>query len=115
MDAIFGQHVCPSENDTVGTLNLYKGYFTSAVDLLHITVHGKSGHGAAPHTAHDAIACAGYLITVLQTVGSRRTDPLGTAGGADRRSVLCGEHHRRRGKDGCRAAHLRRRGAGDRH
>ena len=27
VDAIFGQHVCPSENVTVGTLNLYKGYF----------------------------------------------------------------------------------------
>ena len=98
VDAIFGQHVCPSENDTVGTLNLYKGYFTSAVDLLHITVHGKSGHGAAPHTAHDAIACAGYLITVLQTVVSRRTDPLttavltvGTMSGGDAVNITAGE------------------------
>ena len=64
VDAIFGQHVCPSENDTVGTLNLYKGYFTSAVDLFHITVHGKSGHGAAPHTAHDA-----KMVAVLRTFG----------------------------------------------
>ena len=65
VDAIFGQHVCPSENDTIGRMQLYKGYFTSAVDLFHIKVHGKSGHGSAPHTARDAIACAGYLITVL--------------------------------------------------
>ena len=50
VDAIFGQHVCPSENDSVGRMQLYKGYFTSAVDLFHISVHGKSGHGAAPHT-----------------------------------------------------------------
>ena len=76
VDAIFGQHVCPSENDSVGRMQLYKGYFTSAVDLFHITIHGKSGHGAAPHTARDAIACAGYLITVLQTVVSRRIDPM---------------------------------------
>ena len=79
VDAIFGQHVCPSENDSVGRMQLYKGYFTSAVDLFHISVHGKSGHGAAPHTARDAIACAGYLITVLQTVVSRRIDPMDTA------------------------------------
>ena len=79
VDAIFGQHVCPSENDSVGRMQLYKGYFTSAVDLFHITVHGKSGHGSAPHTARDAIACAGYLITVLQTVVSRRIDPMDTA------------------------------------
>ena len=98
VDAIFGQHVCPSENDTVGTLNLYKGYFTSAVDLFHISVHGKSGHGSAPHTAHDAITCAGYLITVLQTVVSRRTDPLatavltvGTMSGGDAVNITAGE------------------------
>ena len=56
VDAIFGQHVCPSENDSVGRMQLYKGYFTSAVDLFHISVHGKSGHGAAPHTARDAMS-----------------------------------------------------------
>lgn len=79
VDAIFGQHVCPSENDTVGRVQLYKGYFTSAVTLFHIAVHGKGGHGSAPHTANDAIACAGYLLTALQTVVSRRIDPLDTA------------------------------------
>ena len=79
VDAIFGMHVCPSENNTVGTLNLYKGYFTSAVDLIHMTVNGKSGHGSAPHTADDAIVCAGYLITALQTIVSRRVDPMDTA------------------------------------
>ena len=98
VDAIFGQHVCPSENDTVGRMQLYKGYFTSAVDLFHITVHGKSGHGSAPHTAHDAIACAGYLITVLQTVVSRRIDPMdsavltvGTMSGGDAVNITAGE------------------------
>ena len=98
VDAIFGQHVCPSENDTVGRMQLYKGYFTSAVDLLHIAVHGKSGHGSAPHTAHDAIACAGYLITVLQTVVSRRIDPMdsavltvGTMSGGDAVNITAGE------------------------
>ncbi len=98
VDAIFGQHVCPSENDTVGCLNLYKGYYTSAVDLFHITVHGKSGHGSAPHTARDAIACAGYLITVLQTVVARRIDPMdtavltvGTMSGGDAVNITAGE------------------------
>ena len=98
VDAIFGQHVCPSENDSVGRMQLYKGYFTSAVDLFHIAVHGKSGHGAAPHTAHDAIACAGYLITALQTVVSRRIDPMdsavltvGTMSGGDAVNITAGE------------------------
>ena len=98
VDAIFGQHVCPSGNDTVGRMQLYKGYFTSAVDLFHIAVHGKSGHGSAPHTAHDAIACAGYLITALQTVVSRRIDPMdsavltvGTMSGGDAVNITAGE------------------------
>lgn len=98
VDAIFGQHVCPSENDSVGRMQLYKGYFTSAVDLFHIAVHGKSGHGSAPHTARDAIACAGYLITVLQTVVSRRIDPMdtavltvGTMSGGDAVNITAGE------------------------
>ena len=98
VDAIFGQHVCPSENDSVGRMQLYKGYFTSAVDLFHISVHGKSGHGSAPHTARDAIACAGYLITVLQTVVSRRIDPMdtavltvGTMSGGDAVNITAGE------------------------
>ena len=98
VDAIFGMHVCPSENDTVGRMQLYKGFFTSAVDLFHIAVHGKSGHGAAPHTAHDAIACAGYLITALQTVVSRRIDPMdsavltvGTMSGGDAVNITAGE------------------------
>lgn len=61
-------------------------------------VHGKSGHGAAPHTAHDAIACAGYLITALQTVVSRRIDPMdsavltvGTMSGGDAVNITAGE------------------------
>ena len=98
VDAIFGMHVCPSENDTVGRMQLYKGFFTSAVDLFHIAVHGKSGHGSAPHTANDAIACAGYLITVLQTVVSRRIDPMdsavltvGTMSGGDAVNITAGE------------------------
>ena len=73
VDAIFGQHVCPSENDSVGRMQLYKGYFTSAVDLFHIAVHGKSGHGAAPHTARDAIACA-RMVAVLRSFSDTGRD-----------------------------------------
>ena len=51
-----------------------------------------------PHTARDAIACAGYLITVLQTVVSRRIDPMdtavltvGTMSGGDAVNITAGE------------------------
>ena len=77
VDAIFGQHVCPSENDSVGRMQLYKGYFTSAVDLFHITVHGKSGHGAAPHTARDAVnitAGEARMVAVLRSFSDAGRD-----------------------------------------
>lgn len=98
VDAIFGMHVCPSENDTVGTMNLHKGYVTTAVDLYDITVNGKSGHGSAPHTADDAIVCAGFLITALQQIVSRRVDPMDMAvftisvmGGGDAVNIITGK------------------------
>ncbi|NLU25183.1 MAG: amidohydrolase [Clostridiales bacterium] len=79
VDAIYGIHVNPSEDGEVGTMNLYKGYFTTAVDLFDIDVNGKAGHGSAPHTADDAIVAAGYLIAALQQIVSRRVDPMDTA------------------------------------
>ena len=75
VDAIFGQHVCPSENDSVGRMQLYKGYFTSAVDLFHITVHGKSAHASTPQMGIDAIVVAAELVTMVQTVITRDVDP----------------------------------------
>lgn len=97
VDAIYGLHVTPSETETVGTFNLFKGYFTSAVDLFDIDIKGKSGHGSAPQTADDAIVCAGYLITALQQIVSRRVDPLdtavfgiGTMSGGDAVNIVCG-------------------------
>jgi len=79
VDAIYGMHITPSENDQVGTLNLYKGYYTTAVDIFDIDINGKSGHGSAPHTADDAIVAAGYLIAALQQIVSRRIDPMDMA------------------------------------
>src|SRR5262249_17491914 len=39
------------------------------------TVHGKGGHGAAPHTAVDPIVLAARIILDLQTIVSRETNP----------------------------------------
>lgn len=100
VDAIFGMHVGPSENDTIGTMNLYKGYYTTAVDLYEMTINGKGGHGSAPHTADDAIVCAGYLITALQQIVSRRVDPMdmavfsiGMMDGGEAVNIITGKAH----------------------
>lgn len=43
---------------------------------LRIQIKGKSGHSAFPYKAIDAIVVAAQVITALQTVVSRQSDPL---------------------------------------
>jgi amidohydrolase len=38
-------------------------------------VHGKGGHGAAPHTTIDPVVIAARIVLDLQTLVSRETDP----------------------------------------
>ena len=94
VDAIFGMHVGPSENDTIGTKEYISG------GDLEMTINGKGGHGSAPHTADDAIVCAGYLITALQQIVSRRVDPMdmavfsiGMMDGGEAVNIITGKAH----------------------
>jgi len=53
-----------------------KGPVMANTDLFKIKVKGKGGHGSAPHLTNDPITCSSYLISSLQTIVSRRIDPL---------------------------------------
>lgn len=46
------------------------------VDSVDITIRGVGGHGAYPHAAKDPVVIAAYVITALQTIVSRETNPL---------------------------------------
>jgi hippurate hydrolase len=59
-----------------GKVGVRPGYAMANVDSVDITVHGKGGHGAYPHTTVDPIVQAAQLVLALQTVVSRETDPL---------------------------------------
>jgi hippurate hydrolase len=63
----------------VGTLKYHKGYSLANVDYVDITVFGKGGHGAIPHTTVDPIVVASQIVLALQTLVSRETDPLDPA------------------------------------
>ncbi len=52
-----------------------EGLACANVDSVDITVRGKGGHGAAPHTTVDPIVLAARLILDLQTLVSRETNP----------------------------------------
>ncbi len=59
-----------------GTVGATPGAVMASVDTFDLTIHGVGGHAAIPHEARDALVAAAYVVTALQTVVSRGTDPL---------------------------------------
>jgi hippurate hydrolase len=59
-----------------GTIGYVDGYTMANVDSVDIIVKGIGGHGAYPHLANDPIVLASRIVTTLQTLISRETDPL---------------------------------------
>jgi len=72
--AVFAGHV--TRHYKVGHIMVTEGAVTARSDRFVLHVHGRGGHGARPHEAVDAVVVAGLLISALQTLVSRETDPL---------------------------------------
>jgi amidohydrolase len=60
-----------------GTIGITPGPVNASADELHLTIRGRGGHGAYPHNAVDAIPAAAAVVTALQNIAARETDPLG--------------------------------------
>jgi len=74
VDAAFGIHLW---NDLpVGTLGVMAGAIMASVDEFEITLLGRGGHAAAPHQTVDPVLVAAHVVTGLQSLVSRRRDPL---------------------------------------
>lgn len=93
VSVIFGLHNMP--NIPCGKVCLKTGGLMAAVDTTFLTVNGVGGHGAIPHRTHDPITAAAAIIQGLQTIVSRRVDPLdsavisfGTIHGGDANNVI---------------------------
>jgi amidohydrolase len=81
-----------------GTIGITPGGVNASADELYITVRGKGGHGAYPHTAVDTIPAASAIVLALQNIAARETDPLksvvvtiGTIAGGYRNNVIADE------------------------
>ncbi len=72
--AIFGAHV--THDWPTGKIMIRKGAMTAQSDRFSIDIKGKGGHGARPHEAIDAIVISALLITAMQTLVSRHTNPV---------------------------------------
>lgn len=73
VDEIYALHLWPALEK--GAVGLCAGAMMASAQTFEFTVHGKSAHGATPHLGVDAIVIAAELISMLQTVVSRSTDP----------------------------------------
>lgn len=63
----------------VGQILVKRGPIMASPDDFEIVIKGKGGHGAMPHTAIDPIVIGCQVVNVLQTVISRKIDPLSPA------------------------------------
>ncbi|HYX81849.1 MAG TPA: amidohydrolase, partial [Gemmatimonadales bacterium] len=74
VDAAFGIHLW---NDLpVGAVGIMAGPVMASVDQFEIEILGRGGHAAAPHQTIDPVLIASHVITALQSIVSRRRDPL---------------------------------------
>ena len=47
----------------------------AAGDRFMVTMSGRGGHAASPHKTRDSVLASAHLVTVLQSIASRHTDP----------------------------------------
>ncbi len=59
-----------------GQVSYTAGWSAANVDSVDITIYGRGGHGARPNTTIDPIVIAAHVVTQLQTVVSRRVNPI---------------------------------------
>jgi amidohydrolase len=74
VDLVIGTHLWAPLN--IGKIGVAYGAMMGAPDTFWITIKGKGGHGAMPHQAVDSIAIGAQVVTNLQHVVSRNTDPI---------------------------------------
>lgn len=72
--AIFGLHTAPALE--AGTLGYAPGPMLASGDRFQIRIKGKKSHGAWPHQGIDTTVIASEAVLALQSIRSRRIDPL---------------------------------------
>jgi amidohydrolase len=71
--AVIGQHVMPLID--AGKVGFRAGKYMASTDELYVTVRGKGGHAAQPQQNIDPVIITAHILTALQTLVSRFSDP----------------------------------------
>lgn len=74
VDAAFAAHLWGYLNE--GEVHLKEGPMMASPDIFNIKVIGKGGHGAVPQEAIDPIVITCQIVNSLQTIVSRKINPL---------------------------------------
>jgi amidohydrolase len=77
MDMILGYHNWPQVQ--AGTVGYHPEAVMASADAFDLTIKGRTGHGAHPHLAIDALIAGAYFVTQLQSIVSREVAPLSAA------------------------------------
>ena len=73
VDAIIGGHVWGGLES--GVIEVMSGPTMASSDIIRLTIKGKGGHAAQPHTTIDPVVIACEIVGALQKIVSRQTDP----------------------------------------
>ena len=74
MQTVFGMHNWPGM--PVGTLAVSPGPVMASSNEFKITIRGKGGHAALPHTGIDPVPIACQMVQAFQTIISRNKKPV---------------------------------------
>tara|TARA_Y100001970_G_scaffold261089_1_gene343842 strand:+ start:2238 stop:3392 length:1155 start_codon:yes stop_codon:yes gene_type:complete len=74
IDEVYGMHNIPGME--MGTFGTRKGGITTSENLFEISIQGKGGHAALPHMSKDTLTIGSQIIVGLQTIVSRKLDPV---------------------------------------
>jgi amidohydrolase len=74
MDAVFGMHNWPGTQ--IGKFAVSTGPVMASSSEFKITIHGKGGHAALPHSSTDPIPAAAAMVQAFQTIISRNKKPI---------------------------------------
>ena len=72
-DRVIGTHLW--NQIPTGVIGVNRATVFASADQFRLTVHGKGGHGAMPHTTIDPVAAVAEIISTAQTVVSREVPP----------------------------------------
>ena len=83
-----------------GKIGYTSGYMLASATSVDVTIRGRGGHGAYPHTTKDPIVMAAEYVLAIQTIISREDSPLdpavvtvGSIHGGSKHNIIPDEVH----------------------